>query len=162
MPPAATTLRQTPLHQASRGNDSGAEAGFTLLEVMIAFVIAAMALSMLYQGATGGLRATASATRTEEAVSLAKSHLAAVGRGQGIAQQESSGIDGDGFEWHLHIATLGTRHLTLTDADRANDSKPSDAILFDVRLTESWVDAGHPHDFFIVTDRIDIHTTEGQ
>ena len=88
--------------ETGRGDD-----GFTLLEVMIAFVIAALALSLLYQGATGGLRATASATRTEEAVSLAKSHLAAIGRGEGIAQQETSGEDGDGFSWHLHIQPIG-------------------------------------------------------
>ncbi len=136
--------------------------GFTLLEVMIAFVIAALALSMMYQGATGGLRATASATRTEEAVSLAKSHLAALGRGEAITQQESSGVDGAGFEWHLHIAPLGTRQLSLTDADRANDSKPSAAILFDVRLTESWDDAGHAHQIVLETHRLDVHTTEGQ
>jgi general secretion pathway protein I len=157
-----TPSGQARSHRSRRGKPGAGQAGFTLLEVMIAFVIAAMALSMLYQGATGGLRATASATRTEEAVSLAKSHLAAIGRGEGIAAQESSGIDGDGFEWHLHIAPLGTRHLTLTDADRANDSKPSDAILFDVRLTESWVDAGHPHQIVIGTHRLDIHTAEGQ
>ena len=139
-----------------------AEAGFTLLEVMIAFVIAALALSMLYQGVTGGLRATASATRTEEAVSLAKSHLAAVGRGEGINPQETSGVDGDGFDWRLHIAAIGPRQLTLTDADRANDSKPSAAILYDVRVTESWDDAGHPHQVVLGTHRLDVHTVEGQ
>ena len=138
------------------------QGGFTLLEVMIAFVIAALALSMLYQGVTGGLRATASAARTEEAVSLVKSHLAAIGRGQGINPQETSGVDGDGFEWRLHIAPIGTRQLTLTDADRANDSKPSAAILYDVQVTESWNDAGHPHEVSLDTHRVDIHTTEGQ
>jgi general secretion pathway protein I len=136
--------------------------GFTLLEAIIAFVIAALALSMLYQGATGGLRATASATRMEEAVSLAKSHLAAIGRGDAVTQQESSGIDGDGFEWHLHVAPAGTRQLAISDSDRANDAKPSAAILFDVRLTESWDDAGHPHQFVLETHRLDVHTTEGQ
>jgi general secretion pathway protein I len=141
--------------ETGRGDD-----GFTLLEVMIAFVIAALALSLLYQGATGGLRATASATRTEEAVSLAKSHLAAIGRGQGIAQQESSGEDGDGFSWHLHIHPIATRQLTLSDSDRANDTKPTAAVLYDVRVTESWTDAGHAHQVSLGTHRLDVHTSD--
>jgi len=138
------------------------EAGFTLLEVMIAFVIAALALSLLYQGATGGLRATAAATRTEEAISLAKSHLAAIGRGEGIAQQESSGVDGDGFEWRLHVQPIGTRQLSLSDSDRANDAKPTAAVLFDVKVTESWEDAGHQHQVSLQTHRLDVHSSEGE
>ena len=129
---------------------------------MIAFVIAALALSLMYQGATGGLRATGLATRTEEAISLAKSHLAAVGRGEGINQQETSGVDGDGFEWHLHIRPVGTRQLTLTDSDRANDSRPSAAVLYDVRVTESWDDAGRQRQVVLATHRLDVHTVEGQ
>ena len=37
------------------------EAGFTLLEVMVAFIIAALAITLLYNGATGGLNATETA-----------------------------------------------------------------------------------------------------
>jgi general secretion pathway protein I len=136
--------------------------GFTLLEVMIAFVIAALALSLMYQGATGGLRATGLATRTEEALSLAKSHLASIGRGEGINQQETSGVDGDGFEWQLHIQPAGTRQLTISDSDRANDAKPSAAVLYDVRITESWDDAGRKRQVVLSTHRLDVHTTEGQ
>jgi prepilin-type N-terminal cleavage/methylation domain-containing protein len=137
------------------------DAGFTLLEVMISFVIAALALSLLYQGATGGLRSTAAAARTEEAVSLAKSHLAAIGRGEGIAQQDSSGADGDGFDWHLRVRPIATRQLTLSDSDRANDTKPTAAVLYDVEVTESWTDAGHTHQVSLGTHRLDVHTSEG-
>ncbi len=136
------------------------ESGFTLLEVMIAFVIAAFAMTLLYQGATGGLAASASAAKTEEALSLAKSHLAAIGRGEGIARQESSGVDGGGFEFHLHIAPIGTRALTLTDSDRANDAKPASAVLFDVLVTESWTDAGHTHQVALGTHRLNVQTVE--
>jgi general secretion pathway protein I len=137
------------------------EAGFTLLEVMIAFVIAGLALSMLYEGVTGGLRATASAARTEEAISLAKSHLAAIGHGQGIAPQETSGVDGDGFEWRLHIQAVGTRQLALSDSDRANDTKPTAAVLYDVVVTESWDDGGHAHRVELATRRLDVHSADG-
>jgi general secretion pathway protein I len=137
-----------------------AEAGFTLIEVMIAFVIAALAISLMYQGATGGLSASASAARTEEAISLAKSHLAVIGRGQGIAQQESSGVDGGGFAFHLHVAPIGTRQLTLTDSDRANDTKPTAAVLYDVLVTESWKDAGRTRQVTLGTHRLNVQTAD--
>jgi len=140
---------------------SAPDAGFTLLEVMIAFVIAALSLSLLYQGATGGLRATGSAARTEEAISLAKSHLAAIGRGEAIAQQESSGVDGGGFDWRLHIQPVGTRQLSLSDSDRANDTKPTAAVLYDVVVTESWKDAGRTRSVVLATRRLDVHTSDG-
>lgn len=145
-----------------RDRGAATQGGFTLLEVMVAFVIAGLSLSLLYEGATGGLQATQSAVKTEEAVSLAKSHLAAIGRGQGIAQQESSGADGDDFSWHLSIRPVGTRQLTLSDSDRANDQKPSSAVLFDVTVTESWNDAGHTHSVRLATRRLDIRSTEGE
>ena len=42
---------------------------------------------------------------------LAKSHLAAIGRGEAITQQESSGVDGDGFE--LAPAHRPPRHAPI-------------------------------------------------
>src|SRR5918997_799427 len=58
--------------------DRGGEAGFTLLEALIAFAIAAFALAALLQGALTGLRAAHTATRTEEALARARSRLAAL------------------------------------------------------------------------------------
>ena len=54
--------------------------GFTLLEVVVALAIAALALVGLFQAGSGGLFAVDTAARAEEAVQRAQSHLAAVGR----------------------------------------------------------------------------------
>ena len=54
--------------------------GFTLLEVLVAFVIAALALGELFSVAASDLHSVAVAGRVEEAVSRARSHLAATGR----------------------------------------------------------------------------------
>ena len=137
------------------------EAGFTLLEVMVAFIIAALAITLLYNGATGGLNATETAARTEEALALARSHITAVGRGEAISRQESSGVDGDGYEWHLHIQSVASRELTLSDSDRANDTKPTKAILYDIALTESWTEAGHPHAVTLQTRRFEVRSEGG-
>ena len=137
------------------------EAGFTLLEVMVAFIIAALAITLLYNGATGGLNATETAARTQEAVALARSHITAVGRGEAIARQETSGVDGDGYEWHLHVLSVGSRELTLSDSDRANDTKPTKAILYDIAVTESWTEAGHPHAVTLQTRRFEVRSEGG-
>ena len=135
--------------------------GFTLLEVLIAFVIAALAMGALFGGTVAGLDATEVAAKYDEAVSLANSHLAAIGHGTPIAQQETSGADGEGFTWHLRIREAGSRQLQLSDQDRANDVKPSRAVLYDVVVTESWKIGHHERQFSIATRRFDVRAAEG-
>jgi general secretion pathway protein I len=137
------------------------DAGFTLLEVMVSFIIAALAITLLYNGATGGLNATETATKTEEALSLARSHLVAIGRGEGVSRQDTSGVDGDGFEWHLRIRSVASRPLALSDSDRANDTKPTSAVLYDILVTESWKQAGHPHALTLQTRRFETRAEGG-
>jgi general secretion pathway protein I len=136
------------------------DAGFTLLEVMVAFVIAAIALAALYQGASASLTAVGTASLTEEATELAKSHLAAIGRGDAIAPQESSGVDGEQFSWHLSIRPVGSRDLAIDDSDRASGEKPSKGILFDVVVTESWKDGVRDRQVKIATRRFDVQANQ--
>jgi general secretion pathway protein I len=132
------------------------QAGFTLIEVLVAFVIAALAMGALYAGTVGGLNATEVAGKYDEAISLARSHLAAIGRGEPIAIQERSGVDGEGFTWHLRIRKHASRRLTLSDQDRANDVKPASAILYDIILTESWSAGGRERQVTLATRRFDV------
>jgi general secretion pathway protein I len=138
--------------------DRAAEHGFTLLEVIIAFAISALAVSFLYQGVVGGLGATMNAGKTTEAVLLARSHLAAIGHGSAIAPQDSSGVDGDGYSWKLHIRPIQSREMNLSDSDRANDTKPTNAVLYDVQVTESWQDGPRTRAITIATRRFDMRT----
>jgi general secretion pathway protein I len=137
------------------------QAGFTLIEVLVAFVIAALAMGALYAGTVGGLNATEVAGKYDEAISLARSHLAAIGRGEPIALQERSGVDGEGFTWHLRIRKHASRMLTLSDQDRANDVKPASAILYDVIITESWSAGGRERQVTLATRRFDVQQEGG-
>jgi general secretion pathway protein I len=82
------------------------ERGFTLLEVLVAFIIAVLALGALFRGSLEGLRATQVATRYEEAVTRAQSHLAALTAGGGLSPSDRQGDDGDGFHWRIRITPI--------------------------------------------------------
>jgi len=102
-------------------NRHNAEAGFTLLEVMVAFVIAALAAIVLYQAGFNGATQTATAARTEEAMVRAESRLASIGVLTPLQPEQLSGDDGGGFHWQLNIS--------LKDSSGTLQ-------LFDVRVTE--------------------------
>jgi hypothetical protein len=84
--------------------------------------------------------------------------MAAIGKGEAIAPQETSGVDGDGYSWHLRIRPIGQRQMTLSDSDTANDTKPTNAVLYDVQVRESWEVAGRTHDISLETRRFDMRT----
>lgn len=115
--------------------------GFTLLEVLVAFVIAAFALGVMIEASLGGLRAAATASRYQEALSLARSRLAAAGVGS-LADREQSGDDGHGFHWMVRIRSLGTVALSPgPTAALAGKSGPQ-ATLYGITVTETWQDDG--------------------
>ena len=100
------------------------ERGFTLLEVLVAFIIAAAALAAVFSGGLGGLRAAAVSARYTEAVSRAQSHLASASVGDALTASDRQGDEGNGFHWHVRVEPAmtaaappgpirGTRVLTL-------------------------------------------------
>lgn len=125
------------------------EAGFTLLEVMVAFIIAALALGVLYKGALGGLLSARVATQYEDAISRARSRLATIGHGSAIVPGERSGDDGGGFRWRTRVAvaqsgprppgpiTPGSQVATLYAISVAiawGDGGPSRSVKLDTAL----------------------------
>jgi general secretion pathway protein I len=118
--------------------DGGGEAGFTLLEVVIAFAIAALALGVLYQGALVGLRSAAIAGRTEEAVSRARSHLAALGHGTPLAPGDQEGDDGGGYRWHTRITTLATARARAGETLDGEEAIRRPVTLYAVNVAITW------------------------
>ncbi len=114
------------------------EAGFTLLEALIAFAIAALALAALLQGALTGLRAAQAATRTEEALARARSRLAAL-EATPIAPADRSGDDGGGFAWRLRVVPAATS---------------GGLTLYNVTVAVGWRDGGTPREVRLETQRL--------
>jgi general secretion pathway protein I len=110
--------------------------GFTLLEVVIATAIAALALIALFKIASGGVMAVETATHVEEAVERARSHLDALGHGTSLSEGDYEGDDGGGFHWRLSVHPLAIRPGSNTEA-----SGPA-AELFAVDVTVWWKELG--------------------
>src|SRR6267142_4401844 len=109
------------------------DSGFTLLEVVVALAIAALAIVGLFQAASGGLLAVNTAGRVDEAVQRAQSHLAAVGRSAALNQGEFTDDDGGGYRWRLRARPVATRQVA------AQDGNPTaSTTLFDVEVAISW------------------------
>lgn len=133
------------------------DGGFTLLEVMVAFVIAALALGALMQGAGGGLQAAHVAAHTQQALSRARSHLAA--SALALAPGEQGGDDGGGYAWRATI----TRLLAAAPArsDGGQDATRRPLVLYSLRVTVAWTMDGGRREVSLDTFRLGQATPEG-
>jgi hypothetical protein len=120
-----------------------------LLEVLVAFVIASIALAVLYRGATEGLLGSRLAMRTDEAVARARSRLAVLCHGAPLAPGEQFGDDGSGYTWRTQINRTATE--TVAPGGEDQSSPPLRADLFAVRVTMLWPGAVRPHQVSLET-----------
>jgi general secretion pathway protein I len=121
--------------------------GFTLIEVLVAFAIAALALGLLFQAASSSGTAARQAGNYEEAVSRAKSHMAMVGRESDITAGERGGDDGGGYRWRLKITPSAV-------AQPPQEAAPANRlVLYNVEVSVSWSDGGRPHSVVLHTQR---------
>ncbi len=125
--------------------------GFTLLEVLVAFVIAAMALGLLFGAAGDGVAAVQTAGRTEEAISRAKSHLAALGRDVMLADGSFRGDDGGGYRWQIRVTPLATSTPSLP-APGAVRQWP--LTLYAIEVTLSWTEDGRNRAVILRSERL--------
>ena len=131
-------IQDRSLHRG-RSNQAGSRcsqcfaAGFGLLEVIVALVVATLALGVLIEALSDALRLDTVATRTTEAVVRARSHLAMALANEAPAPGEQEGDDGGGFRWHVRYETLAT--------DRATDDRPA-ATLYAVSVRITWERGG--------------------
>ena len=124
-------------------------AGFTLLEVVVAVAIAALALSGLFESGSLGLYATDTAAKSEEALERAQSHLAAIGRNAAIVAGDTSGDDGGGFSWRLQVAPVAQRRGVAADGITQQN-----LTLYAVAVAISWRSHGHEREVVLRTLRL--------
>ena len=109
-----------PLHERGDGG------GFTLLEVLVALMIFALAFGVLAQIMQTGLRQSSVARSTAAATQLARSELARVGVELPLEVGQAEGETEDGMRWHteIELAEGPSEHQSLAT--------------YLVRVTVSW------------------------
>ena len=121
--------------------------GFTLLEVLVAFVIVALALGVMFDGVLGGMRAAAIATHTQEALAIARSRLAAVVgaiHGGGVPGPQSTGDEGSGFHWTVQVRASGSATLARAQSLLGGAEAAGQATLYSVTVAVAWALDGAP------------------
>ena len=109
---------------------SGRSAGFSLLEMVVAISILALALASLYQAASGATRNVRTDEKYAYAVELAQSVLAnnAMVPLSGVsAQGETAG----GFRWRVNTRPVNLQRTSLPRGS-----------LHEIEVGVSWVDGG--------------------
>lgn len=88
---------------------TGRKAGFTLIEVIVAFTILAVALVALMQAFSGGLSGLAAAEAQALAVAHARAKLEEVGVTLPLAPGEFEDEFDDGYRWRVRISPSPTQ-----------------------------------------------------
>jgi type II secretion system protein I len=84
------------------------EAGFTLVEVVVAFAIVTVILTALYQAIAGAYRGYARTQLRERTLALLRAQLEAVGSEEPLQPGERSGTYATGVAWRLTVEPTET------------------------------------------------------
>ena len=130
--------------------------GFTLLEVVVALAIAALALVGLFRAGSSGLFAADMAAHADEALERAQSHLAGFARAAAIAPGELDGDDGGDFQWYARVQPIAAQTV-------APSGQPATVrTLYEIGVTESWGSGGRRHSVTLTTRRLGAALAEPQ
>ena len=78
--------------------------GFTLLEILVAFVVLAIGAGILFRTFSQGLTSVSTVSGYSEALAIAESKLGALGLEKQLAEGEESGTTEDRrFEWRVSV-----------------------------------------------------------
>ena len=133
--------------------------GFTLLEVLVAFVIAALALGVMFQVSGDALTASQRAARYEEALVRARSHLAMATDGGSLMPGNWDGDDGGGYRWHIHVVPVAGAATTAATPTATPAATPTGRptpllVLYAVSVWVTWTEGDKTRQVRLDTEQI--------
>ena len=151
----------------------GRGAGFTLLEVLVAFIIAALAIGALLQGSAGGLQNARVAAHYQEAISRAQSRMDLLQAN--LRPGEQRGDDGGGFTWRVLVqpgATVprprparapppGGQPGAPPGSPAATAQPAEQTVLYAVSVTIAWQLDGGNREVTLSSQRLGVAPMEG-
>jgi general secretion pathway protein I len=129
------------------------ERGFTLLEVLVASVIAAVVFGVLMLTALNALGTVRNAGAYETALSLARSHLAMLGRNMAEVPANSHGSDGP-FYWQLQVSPEAVANPGPGIVNWFEHKDQLRATLYAVSIIVVWQADGHRRQLHVETQRL--------
>ena len=128
------------------------EAGFYLIEVLIALVIAGIALGAVFQAATGSIQATTTAARYQEAISRARSHLD--GAAANLVAGNQEGDDGGGFRWRVAARPVDSTGKQDAAGRAVANTDALVVTLYAITVWITWKDGLRPRAVRLDTERL--------
>lgn len=120
--------------------------GFTILEVLVGFVVAALLLSIILSAFAGGLRNLVQTDRYSQAALIAQSRMAELGVTSPLQEGHFEGRDESGYGWQVTVAPLAWEFFTqLQDQGR---------VLYKVDVRVYWQSAGRLSNFELSSLRL--------
>jgi general secretion pathway protein I len=120
--------------------------GFTLIEVLVAFTILALALTVLMRIFSGGLRNVALAEDYAQAVLVAEAQLAKVGVAAPLESGETAGDWDERFRWR--------RLIDPYHPWQAGENSQVPVTAYWVTVYVDWEHAGRSHQFSLSSLRL--------
>jgi general secretion pathway protein I len=129
------------------------ERGFTLLEVLVASVIAAVVFGVLLRSALSDIGTARNAGAYETAAALARSHLALLGRDMATVAPDQHGSDGP-FEWRVRVTREAVADVGGGIVNWYLHKDEARAALYAVGVSVSWQSEGRRHELHLDTQRL--------
>jgi general secretion pathway protein I len=127
-------VKAVKLHSLSRAPQSSA--GFTLLEVMLAFVVFALSFATVLEIMAGSMRSVRRATDDTQVALFAQSVIDLVGTEIPIEEGEYSGVGMDRYNWQLGIYLYAASEEDVNTIELA---EMSGIELYSVELDIDWL-----------------------
>lgn len=123
--------------------------GFTLLEVLVAFLLAALLLTVILSGFANGISSWSRADNMAQAAMIAQSRLAEVGVLVPVQEADYSGTTADDrveFRWQLRLRPLNWGYAGML--------LEHDLVLFRVEVEVFWPAALGEHSYLLESLRL--------
>jgi general secretion pathway protein I len=119
-----------------RERTGAGQRGFTLVEVLVALGVLAIAMGFAFRAFSGALFSLERSERQQMAVVLAQTMLDRVGRDIDLRLGDNGGTTSDGFSWKLHMSPYDN------PADCVNDPGLQGIV---VQADIGWIEQQHAH-----------------
>lgn len=133
----------------SPGPGDGPQAGFTLIEIIVAFAVTVLALGALYETFSLGLRSGSAAERQSRALLLAESAMQALALDEGLAAGDGEETAEGGYRVRRRVRQRPD--LLAPAAERSALPLP-----YEVEVEVSWREGRHTRSVSLSTIRLGV------